>query len=352
MLFVFCFFFSLKEMKVTFPLAPSPSPGRGYSQHFFSPPRRAPVLPPPCRGTADMAPRRRATCKSHANHTQTDRRRTALRHGRAPLCKCDRRPPAARSGLLLSPPLRHRGALTGCSPANDGARREVSREEAGRKRKRRPVGEEEGEEEGEAAAAAAPPRMLRLRCKARSGTHPLPGLTAHSRLRDMQAALAALTGVPVPAQRLLLGFPPRSLDLSDGERRLGDLGIHSGERPGALGLRGGDEGRGGHRHFVASAAPPAAITVIKRGCGPARPSSAGCRAGSASRGLLSTARAREGLLLAGSAGGGFARVAGGPEVKSRGLEGDGDGAGTRQASRPGPAAYARSASRGATGCFG
>ncbi|OXB67144.1 hypothetical protein ASZ78_015785 [Callipepla squamata] len=72
--------------------------------------------------------------------------------------------------------------------------------------------------------------MLRLRCKARSGTQPLPGLTAHSRLRDMQAALAALTGVPAPAQRLLLGFPPRSLDLSDGERRLGELGIHSGVR--------------------------------------------------------------------------------------------------------------------------
>ncbi|KAM9184836.1 ubiquitin thioesterase OTU1 [Mergus octosetaceus] len=71
--------------------------------------------------------------------------------------------------------------------------------------------------------------MLRLRCKARGGSQPLPGLTAHSRLRDMQAALAALTGVPAPAQRLLLGFPPRSLDLSDGERRLGDLGIHSGD---------------------------------------------------------------------------------------------------------------------------
>lgn len=139
----------------------------------------------------------------------------------------------------------------------------------------------------------------------------------------MQAALAALTGVPVPAQRLLLGFPPRSLDLSDGERRLGDLGIHSGERPAALGLRGGDEAGGGHRRFAASAAPPAAITVIKRGCGPARPSSAGCRAGSASRGLLSTARAREGLLLAGSAGGGFARVAGGPEVNAGGWRGMG-----------------------------
>ncbi|XP_074706417.1 ubiquitin thioesterase OTU1 [Strix aluco] len=62
----------------------------------------------------------------------------------------------------------------------------------------------------------------------------------------MQAALAALTGVPAPAQRLLLGFPPRSLDLSDGDRRLGDLGIHSGEgRAGALGLRGGGWHRSG-----------------------------------------------------------------------------------------------------------
>lgn len=45
----------------------------------------------------------------------------------------------------------------------------------------------------------------------------------------MQAALAAITGVPASAQRLLLGFPPRSIDLSDGERRLGELGIHSGD---------------------------------------------------------------------------------------------------------------------------
>ncbi|NWI09473.1 OTU1 thioesterase, partial [Crypturellus soui] len=40
---------------------------------------------------------------------------------------------------------------------------------------------------------------------------------------------AALTGVPAAAQRLLLGFPPRHIDLSDGERRLGELGIHSGD---------------------------------------------------------------------------------------------------------------------------
>uniref|UniRef100_A0A8D0GK66 Ubiquitin thioesterase OTU n=1 Tax=Sphenodon punctatus TaxID=8508 RepID=A0A8D0GK66_SPHPU len=71
--------------------------------------------------------------------------------------------------------------------------------------------------------------MLRLRCKARSGSHPLSGLTAHSRLCELQAALAALTGVPGPAQRLLLGFPPHCIDLSDGERRLGELGIHSGD---------------------------------------------------------------------------------------------------------------------------
>lgn len=97
-------------------------------------------------------------------------------------------------------------------------------------------GGHEPEAEAAAAGAAAAPRMLRLRCKARSGSHALPGLSPHSRLRDMQAALAALTGVPAPAQRLLHGFPPRSLDLSDGERRLGELGIHSGEGP------GGEEG--------------------------------------------------------------------------------------------------------------
>uniref|UniRef100_A0A8C5S9X7 Ubiquitin thioesterase OTU n=1 Tax=Laticauda laticaudata TaxID=8630 RepID=A0A8C5S9X7_LATLA len=71
--------------------------------------------------------------------------------------------------------------------------------------------------------------MLRLRCKARSGSFPLPGLTAHSRLHELQAVIAALTGVPTQAQRLLLGFPPSCLDLSDGEQRLGELGIHSGD---------------------------------------------------------------------------------------------------------------------------
>lgn len=74
--------------------------------------------------------------------------------------------------------------------------------------------------------------MLRLRCKARSGSFPLPGLTAHSRLHELQAVIAALTGVPIQAQRLLLGFPPSCLDLSDGQQRLGELGIHSGKRKG------------------------------------------------------------------------------------------------------------------------
>lgn len=72
--------------------------------------------------------------------------------------------------------------------------------------------------------------MLRLRCKARSGSYALPGLTAHSCLHELQATLASLTGVPVQAQRLLLGFPPRSVDLTDRERRLGELGIHSGKK--------------------------------------------------------------------------------------------------------------------------
>lgn len=157
------------------------------------------------------------TCKSYANHTPATRR-----------CVTGGPRYANETRGRLSD-WSHPGAQQPMMRRGGWSRESWAGVVVGRKRKWRAFG---------GAAAAAAPRMLRLRCKARSGTHPLPGLTAHSRLRDMQAALAALTGVPIPAQRLLLGFPPRSLDLSDGERRLGDLGIHSGESRGLRGAGG------------------------------------------------------------------------------------------------------------------
>ncbi|XP_069489324.1 ubiquitin thioesterase OTU1 [Ambystoma mexicanum] len=71
--------------------------------------------------------------------------------------------------------------------------------------------------------------MLRLRCKSRQGTAPLQGLSVASPLRELQEHIRALTGVPAERQRILLGFPPRSLELSDGEASLGGLRIQSGD---------------------------------------------------------------------------------------------------------------------------
>lgn len=71
--------------------------------------------------------------------------------------------------------------------------------------------------------------MLRLRCKSRQGTAPLQGLSAASSVRELQERVRALTGVPAEHQRILLGFPPRSLELSDGEASLGGLRIQSGD---------------------------------------------------------------------------------------------------------------------------
>lgn len=189
-----------------------------------SAPRRAAAVP--VRRRHGSAPPRcmQMRCKSLPGKRAGERRYATTPS--APCMQMRSTPAAARAA-------RSGNTAIGRGPAaNETARKKISREPAGagpgRKQRRAGGGGRGGGRKRKEGAAAAR-RMLRLRCKARSGTQPLPGLTAHSRLRDMQAALAALTGVPAPAQRLLLGFPPRSLDLSDGERRLGELGIHSGE---------------------------------------------------------------------------------------------------------------------------
>ncbi|XP_066456306.1 ubiquitin thioesterase OTU1 [Eleutherodactylus coqui] len=71
--------------------------------------------------------------------------------------------------------------------------------------------------------------MLRLRCKTREGTQLLQGLTDLSSVRELQERIAGLTGISGPTQRVMVGFPPASLDLSDGEAALRDLPIKSGD---------------------------------------------------------------------------------------------------------------------------
>ncbi|XP_060035156.1 ubiquitin thioesterase OTU1 [Erinaceus europaeus] len=78
-------------------------------------------------------------------------------------------------------------------------------------------------------AASGAGGMWRLRCKAKDGTHVLQGLSGGTRLRELQGQIAAVTGIAPAAQRILAGYPPESLDLSDGDTALAELPLQSGD---------------------------------------------------------------------------------------------------------------------------
>lgn len=92
--------------------------------------------------------------------------------------------------------------------------------------------------------------MWRLRCKAKDGTHVLQGLSSRTPVRELQGQIAAVTGIAPGGQRILAGYPPECLDLSDGNITLGDLPLQSGEgsgdTPGGSARRPGVRVIGGH----------------------------------------------------------------------------------------------------------
>lgn len=71
--------------------------------------------------------------------------------------------------------------------------------------------------------------MWRLRCKAKDGTHVLQELSSRTRVRELQRQIATITGIAPSYQRILVGYPPECLDLSNGDTLLGDLPIQSGK---------------------------------------------------------------------------------------------------------------------------
>lgn len=77
--------------------------------------------------------------------------------------------------------------------------------------------------------------MWRLRCKAKDGTYVLQDLSSQTRVRELQGQIAAITGIAPGCQRILVGYPPECLDLSNGDTMLGDLPIQSGK-----GIEAGD----------------------------------------------------------------------------------------------------------------
>lgn len=71
--------------------------------------------------------------------------------------------------------------------------------------------------------------MLRLQCKAKNGTHLMRGLTSTSSVQELKDKVEELTGVPSALQKILVGFPPTSLDLRNGDLALKDCAIKSGK---------------------------------------------------------------------------------------------------------------------------
>lgn len=71
--------------------------------------------------------------------------------------------------------------------------------------------------------------MLRLRCKAKNGTHLMQGLTHQSCVQELKAKVEELTGIPCSMQKIMVGYPPSSLDLRNGHAHLKDYPIKSGD---------------------------------------------------------------------------------------------------------------------------
>ncbi|KAK3536669.1 hypothetical protein QTP86_017600, partial [Hemibagrus guttatus] len=72
-------------------------------------------------------------------------------------------------------------------------------------------------------------RMLRLRCKAKNGTHLMQGLTHQSCVQELKDKVEELTGIPCDVQKIMVGYPPSSLDLRNGDAHLKDYPIKSGD---------------------------------------------------------------------------------------------------------------------------
>ncbi|XP_076862795.1 ubiquitin thioesterase OTU1 [Brachyhypopomus gauderio] len=71
--------------------------------------------------------------------------------------------------------------------------------------------------------------MLRLRCKAKNGTHLMQGLTRQSCVQELKDKVEELTGIPCDVQKIMVGYPPSSLDLRNGDAYLKDYPIQSGD---------------------------------------------------------------------------------------------------------------------------
>lgn len=68
-----------------------------------------------------------------------------------------------------------------------------------------------------------------LRCKTKKGAFTLTDLSHDSTVEDMKLSLAKLTAVNPESMKFLGGYPPKPLATENGDEKLSDLNIHSGD---------------------------------------------------------------------------------------------------------------------------
>ena len=68
-------------------------------------------------------------------------------------------------------------------------------------------------------------KSLPLRCKTKEGQQMVENLTSDTSVADFKAVLSGLSGIHVPRLKVLSGFPPRPLDLTNDFETLHGLGL-------------------------------------------------------------------------------------------------------------------------------
>ena len=66
-------------------------------------------------------------------------------------------------------------------------------------------------------------KPLHLRCKTKNGQHVIDNLSSANSVEDLKAILFSITGVNPNRLKVMVGFPPKVLDLSNDMQLLGDI---------------------------------------------------------------------------------------------------------------------------------
>lgn len=72
-------------------------------------------------------------------------------------------------------------------------------------------------------------KPLTLRLKAKNGQHVVKKLTIDSSLEDLKKTISEITNIPARALKLLSGYPPKAMDISDDTKSLEAMSIRTGE---------------------------------------------------------------------------------------------------------------------------